>query len=207
MTPDAAQLQHRARRLLPSEVYDYYAGGSGRERTLHSSEKAWRRPWMAPRAGALYVLSTRSTRTIEDVAEVLAAERGAWWFQVYIMRDRDLTARLVQRAAAAGAAALVLTADTPVTGRRRRAHRRERAGGPGSRGGGRVRWQACAVGTCLWWRGRRALVPGRAHRRPGPRHGPGGRRVRHRHRWYRRNGRAGSGAGMTLPGHGHTLEQ
>ena len=36
------------------------------------------------------------------------------------MRDRELTAGLVRRAAAAGAAALVLTADTPVVGRKRR---------------------------------------------------------------------------------------
>ena len=36
------------------------------------------------------------------------------------MRDRDLTARLVGRAVAAGARALVLTADTPVVGRKRR---------------------------------------------------------------------------------------
>jgi 4-hydroxymandelate oxidase len=39
---------------------------------------------------------------------------------VYLMRDRELTAGLVRRAAAAGAAALVLTADTPVVGRKRR---------------------------------------------------------------------------------------
>jgi 4-hydroxymandelate oxidase len=37
-----------------------------------------------------------------------------------VMRDRALTAGLVRRAAAAGAAALVLTADTPVVGRKRR---------------------------------------------------------------------------------------
>jgi 4-hydroxymandelate oxidase len=74
----------------------------------------------AARAGALVVLSTRSTRRIEDVAEVVAAEGGAWWFQVYVMRDRALTAALVRRAAAAGASALALTADTPVVGRKRR---------------------------------------------------------------------------------------
>jgi 4-hydroxymandelate oxidase len=49
MTPDAAQRQHRARSLLPAEVYNYYAGGSGRERTLRASEKAWPRAWLAPR--------------------------------------------------------------------------------------------------------------------------------------------------------------
>jgi 4-hydroxymandelate oxidase len=70
----------------------------------------------AARAGALYVLSTRSSRRIEDVA----AAAGTWWFQAYIMRDRDLTASLVRRAATAGAAAIVLTGDTPVPGRKRR---------------------------------------------------------------------------------------
>lgn len=50
MTPDAAELQRRARKLLPRNVYDYYAGGSGRERTLRASEKAWRQVWLVPRA-------------------------------------------------------------------------------------------------------------------------------------------------------------
>ena len=168
MTPDAAQLQRRARELLPSEVYDYYASGSESERTLRASVKAWQRTWLAPqvlrdvsatdtavsllgaalatpvgvaptafhrmahpdaelataagaaRAGALYVLSTRSTCRIEDVGAVVAAAGGTWWFQVYVMRDRGLTAGLVRRAVRAGAAALVLTADTPVVGRKRR---------------------------------------------------------------------------------------
>ena len=168
MTSDPADLQRRARKLLPRNVYDYYAGGSGRERTLRANEKAWREVWISPRvlrdvsavdtatrllgtefatplcvaptgfhglahpdgelataagaaaAGALFVLSTRSTRLIEEVGDVVAAAAGTWWFQVYLMRDRELTARLVRRAAAAGAAALVLTADTPVVGRKRR---------------------------------------------------------------------------------------
>ena len=74
----------------------------------------------AAAAGALMVVSSRSSRRIEDIAEVTAAGGGAWWYQVYVMRDRDLTARLVSRAVAAGARALVLTADTPVVGRKRR---------------------------------------------------------------------------------------
>ena len=64
-------------------------------------------------AGGLFVLSTRSSLPLEDVA---AAATGPWWFQVYVMRDRDLTARVVERAAAAGAGALVLTGDTPYVG-------------------------------------------------------------------------------------------
>jgi 4-hydroxymandelate oxidase len=172
VTPDPAddptELRRRARKLLPRNVYDYYAGGSGRERTRRANEKAWREVWMAPRvlrdvsavdtatrllgtefatplcvaptgfhslahpdgelataagaaaAGALFVLSTRSSRLIEEVGDVVAAAGGTWWFQVYLMRDRELTSGLVRRAAAAGAAALVLTADTPVVGRKRR---------------------------------------------------------------------------------------
>jgi 4-hydroxymandelate oxidase len=74
----------------------------------------------AARAGALFVLSSRSTRRIEDVATAVADGGGSWWFQVYLMYERELTARLVRRAAAAGAQALVLTADTPVVGRKAR---------------------------------------------------------------------------------------
>jgi 4-hydroxymandelate oxidase len=69
------------------------------------------------------VLSTRSTQKIEDVAAACSDEGGTWWFQVYLMRDRELTIRLVRRVAAAGAQALVLTADTPVVGRKRRNER------------------------------------------------------------------------------------
>jgi 4-hydroxymandelate oxidase len=74
----------------------------------------------AARAGALYVMSTRSTRRIEDTAAATTRAGGTWWFQTYVMRDRELTAGLVRRAAACGAAALVLTGDTPVVGRRLR---------------------------------------------------------------------------------------
>ena len=71
----------------------------------------------AAAAGAPMVLSSRSTRRIEDVA---AAVGGPWWFQVYLMRERTITGALVERAAAAGATAMVLTADTPYVGYRAR---------------------------------------------------------------------------------------
>lgn len=67
-------------------------------------------------AGSLLVLSSRSSTRIESVAEVA----GPWWFQVYVLRERSLTRELVQRAAASGARALVLTGDTPYVGRKRR---------------------------------------------------------------------------------------
>lgn len=64
--------------------------------------------------GSPFVLSMRATTRIEEVA---AAAAGPWWQQVYLMRDRTITDALVQRAAAAGATALVLTGDTPYVGR------------------------------------------------------------------------------------------
>ena len=69
-------------------------------------------------AGALMVLSTRSTATPDEV--VAAAPDLRWWFQVYVLRDRGRTEALVEAAIAAGCRALVLTGDTPVVGTRAR---------------------------------------------------------------------------------------
>ena len=69
-------------------------------------------------AGMLHVVSTRSTTPVEEVAAALG--RSPWWYQVYVLRDRGLTESLVGRAVAAGARALVLTADTPRLGLRMR---------------------------------------------------------------------------------------
>jgi 4-hydroxymandelate oxidase len=66
----------------------------------------------AAAAGSLMVVSTRSSRPLEEVPA------GPWWLQVYVVRDRGRTRALVQRAAAAGATALVLTGDTPYLGQR-----------------------------------------------------------------------------------------
>jgi 4-hydroxymandelate oxidase len=71
----------------------------------------------AQRAGALYVLSTRASYPLSEIAAVA----GPWWLQVYVLRDRGLTDEVVRRAAAAGARALVLTGDTPVLSTRSRA--------------------------------------------------------------------------------------
>jgi isopentenyl diphosphate isomerase/L-lactate dehydrogenase-like FMN-dependent dehydrogenase len=69
----------------------------------------------AGRHGALMVLSTMSTRTIEDVA---AAAAGPLWFQLYVHKDRGVTRHFLERAAAAGFGAVVLTVDTPILGQR-----------------------------------------------------------------------------------------
>lgn len=73
---------------------------------------------MATGAGeALLVVSTRATRTFEEIA---AARTGPWWLQVYALRNRAITEAVVGRAVAAGASALVLTGDTPYVSRKAR---------------------------------------------------------------------------------------
>jgi len=85
----------------------------------------------AARAGTVMVLSTIATYSIEDVAA--AAPGSPRWFQLYIHRDRELTARLVRRADAAGYGAIVLTVDAPYLGRRYRDERNAFALPPGVR--------------------------------------------------------------------------
>ncbi len=68
-------------------------------------------------AGAGLVLSTLSTCSIE---EVTAAASGPVWFQLYVYRDREITAALVRRAAEAGCQGIVLTVDAQIWGIRER---------------------------------------------------------------------------------------
>ncbi len=75
----------------------------------------------AARAGIPFTLSTLGTRSIEEVA---ACSGGPKWFQVYVWRDRGLVRERLERAAAAGYEAVVLTVDTAVLGRRERDVRR-----------------------------------------------------------------------------------
>jgi L-lactate dehydrogenase (cytochrome) len=75
----------------------------------------------AERAGIPYSLSTMSTRSIEEVG---AVSNGAKWFQVYTWKDRGLVREMVERAAASGYEAVILTVDTAVLGKRERDARR-----------------------------------------------------------------------------------
>ena len=70
----------------------------------------------AAAAGAINVVSTVASRSIEEVAA--AAPDARRWFQLYVQGDWAVTRRLVERAAAAGYEALVLTVDLPVLGYR-----------------------------------------------------------------------------------------
>ena len=79
-------------------------------------------------ARSLMILSTLSTCEMEEVAR---AARGAWWFQLYVYRDRGVTRELMQRAVSAGCKAIVLTVDAPVGGLRERDVRNRFALPPG----------------------------------------------------------------------------
>ena len=69
----------------------------------------------AEKFGIPFTLSTMSICSIEDVA---AATRAPFWFQLYVMRDRDFIERLIDRAKAARCGALVLTLDLQIIGQR-----------------------------------------------------------------------------------------
>lgn len=65
--------------------------------------------------GVPFTLSTMSICSIEAVAERV---KSPFWFQLYVMRDRDFVERLIERARAANCTALMLTLDLQVPGQR-----------------------------------------------------------------------------------------
>jgi L-lactate dehydrogenase (cytochrome) len=69
----------------------------------------------AEKFGIPFTLSTMSICSIEDIAENTSAP---FWFQLYMMRDREAMARMIDRCKAARCSALVLTLDLQVIGQR-----------------------------------------------------------------------------------------
>ncbi len=73
----------------------------------------------AGRSGTLMVVSSSSTRSLEDIAREAS---GPLWFQLYV-HDRKSAEELVHRATKAGYRALVVTVDSPRWGRKERSIR------------------------------------------------------------------------------------
>lgn len=71
----------------------------------------------AQKSGAVYSLSTLSTYSIEEVA---AVNKGPKWFQIYVLKDRNLLLNFIHRCRDAGYEALCLTVDMPTFGHRER---------------------------------------------------------------------------------------
>ncbi|MGO4563874.1 L-lactate dehydrogenase [Rhizobium sp. 2YAF20] len=65
--------------------------------------------------GVPFTLSTMSICSIEDIAAVTSKP---FWFQLYVMKDKDFVMNLINRAKAANCSALVLTADLQILGQR-----------------------------------------------------------------------------------------
>ncbi len=69
----------------------------------------------AKKFGIPFTLSTMSICSIEDIAQ---ATKSPFWFQLYVMKDRDFVERLIDRAKAANCSALMLTLDLQILGQR-----------------------------------------------------------------------------------------
>jgi L-lactate dehydrogenase (cytochrome) len=69
----------------------------------------------AQKFGVPFTLSTMSICSIEEVA---ASTTAPFWFQLYVMRDRDFIGRLIDRARAARCSALMVTLDVAILGQR-----------------------------------------------------------------------------------------
>jgi L-lactate dehydrogenase (cytochrome) len=70
----------------------------------------------AKKFGIPFTLSTMSICSIEDIAQ--ATEGHPFWFQLYVMKDRGFSERLIDRAKAANCSALVITLDLQILGQR-----------------------------------------------------------------------------------------
>jgi (S)-mandelate dehydrogenase len=71
----------------------------------------------AAAAGLPFAMSTVSMSFIEDLVRETA---GRLWLQAYVFREREVTNRLIARAAEAGCEALIITSDFPTAGKRER---------------------------------------------------------------------------------------
>ncbi|MEV8374428.1 alpha-hydroxy acid oxidase [Kribbella sp. NPDC056861] len=65
-------------------------------------------------AGSVLGVSSNAGTTFAEIGAVGAP----WWLQIYVVKNRDITLRMLDAAVEAGARAVVLTADTPVVGRK-----------------------------------------------------------------------------------------
>ncbi len=90
---------------------------------------------------------TTSTVGICPVEEVQAAIGQPFWFQLYMLRERDLVLKLLDRAQAAGCDTLAFTVDLPVAGMRLRDYRNGMLGGGAL---GKLSQLAQIVSSPLW---------------------------------------------------------
>jgi L-lactate dehydrogenase (cytochrome) len=113
---DVSAIDLRVKALGLDLAWPVFLAPTGMSRLFHhEAEPAAARAAQA--SGTLYTLSTMGTTRIE---EITALGAGPWMYQIYILKDRGLTAEFVARCKAARFQALCLTVDTPLAGNRER---------------------------------------------------------------------------------------
>lgn len=113
---DIAHIDLKTRILGVDMEMPVFLSPTGMTRLFHH-EKELAVARAAERAGVMYTLSTLATTSLEVIAK---DNSGPKMFQIYILKDRELTKEFVQRCKAAGYHALCLTVDTPLAGNRER---------------------------------------------------------------------------------------
>jgi len=94
----------------------FFIAPTGMSRLFHhTKENAVARA--ASKYGTLYTLSTLGTASLEEIAK---ETDGLKMFQIYILKNRELTKEFVRRCKDANYDALCLTVDTPLAGNRER---------------------------------------------------------------------------------------
>lgn len=108
---------------LKTEIFDqdsrlpFLVAPTASSRLFHPREGERGVARAASRAGMIYSISTLGSVTIEEIGEICP---GPKWFQVYVWRDREMMAGLLERIRKAGFTGLILTVDMPVAGNRER---------------------------------------------------------------------------------------
>lgn len=113
---DVANVDMRTRVLGQDLQWPVFLAPTGMSRLFHH-DKELAVVRAAEKFGTMYSLSTLGTTSIEDIAKTSSTPK---MFQIYVHKDRGLTAEFVQRCKASGFAAMCLTVDAPVAGNRER---------------------------------------------------------------------------------------
>lgn len=113
---DVTEVDLRTTVLGAEMSLPFFLSPTGMSRLFHhNKELAVARA--ANQAGIMYSLSTLGTTSLEDIATTVS---GPKMFQIYILKDRELTKEFVERCKASGYTSMCLTVDTPLAGNRER---------------------------------------------------------------------------------------
>ena len=70
-------------------------------------------------AGIVQAMSTNASNSVEELAAARVNDKQKLWFQLYVNKDRNVTAKLLEKVVKSGAfSALFVTVDAPVLGKR-----------------------------------------------------------------------------------------